>query len=126
MEFRYLGNGQYFPPIAPNGRVYAVPFEREDQVEIFYLTSEGIVGVDVQARWSEIVGFYYDDDSWEIIPRNYFGRGMRFRRRVPCLMVIDGRETCTTHILGYPIPSCVMNRVAFEQRMPKPDANLGG
>lgn len=21
MEFRHLGNGQYFPPIAPNGRV---------------------------------------------------------------------------------------------------------
>ncbi|TKK30908.1 hypothetical protein PspCFBP13528_14230 [Pseudomonas sp. CFBP13528] len=25
MEFRHLGNGLYFPPIAPNGRVYAVP-----------------------------------------------------------------------------------------------------
>ena len=116
MEFRYLGNGQYFPPIAPNGRVYAVPFEREDQVEIFYLTSEGIVGVDVQARWSEIVGFYYDDDSWEIILRNYIGRGMRFRRGVPCAIVEDGCETLKTNIQGFAIPVCVMNRIAYEQK----------
>ncbi|RTS42048.1 hypothetical protein DY943_32015 [Pseudomonas aeruginosa] len=37
MEFRHLGNGQYFPPIAPNGRVYAVPLGQETQVQIFCL-----------------------------------------------------------------------------------------
>lgn len=115
MEFRHLGNGQYFPPIAPNGRIYAIPFEQENQVEIFCLTSEGIVGAGIQSRWSEIVGVYYDDESWEIIPRNYLGRGMRFRRGLPCVMVEAGHETLTTHIQGYPIPPCVMNRITFEQ-----------
>ncbi|MGE6663648.1 hypothetical protein ACQKEK_23400, partial [Pseudomonas sp. NPDC077408] len=79
MEFRHLGNGQYFPPIAPNGRIYAVPLGQETQVEIFCLAPVGIMGAGIQLRWSEIVGCYYDDESWEIIPRNYSGRGMRFR-----------------------------------------------
>lgn len=56
MEFRHLGNGRYFPPVAPNGRVYATPIEQKSQVEIFSPTSEGI-----QSSWSEILGFYYDD-----------------------------------------------------------------
>jgi len=32
------------------------------------------------------------------------------------LMVIAGNEALTTHIQGYPIPICVMNRIAFEQQ----------
>ncbi|MCS5515597.1 hypothetical protein NWF32_10750 [Pseudomonas qingdaonensis] len=64
MEFRHLGNGLYFPPIAPNGRVYAVPLGQETQVEIFCLTPVGIMGAGIKSRWSEIVGFYYDDESW--------------------------------------------------------------
>ncbi len=67
MEFRRLGNGLYFPPIAPNGRVYAVPLGQETQVEIFCLTPLGIMGAGILSHWSEIVGFYYDDESWEII-----------------------------------------------------------
>ncbi len=31
-------------------------------------------------------------------------------------MVIAGNETFTTHIQGYPIPMCVMNRISFEQQ----------
>lgn len=116
MEFRHLGNGQYFPPITPNGRIFAVPVEQEKQVEVFCLTTMGIVGAGMQSPWSAIVGCYYDDESWEIIPRNYLGRGMRFRRGLPCVMVVDGRETLTTHIQGYPIPLCVMNRISFEQQ----------
>lgn len=50
MEFRHLGNGQTFPPIAPNGRVYAVPITQENQVEIFCLTSDGVVGCGVTAK----------------------------------------------------------------------------
>ncbi|WP_263144810.1 hypothetical protein [Pseudomonas sp. RIT-PI-AD] len=69
MEFRHLRNGQYFPPIAPNGRIYAVPLGQETQVEIFCLTPVGIMGTGIQSHWSEIVGCYYDDESWEIIPR---------------------------------------------------------
>ena len=116
MEFRHLSNGQYFPPIAPNGRVYAVPLEQETQIEIFCLTPVGIMGAGIQLHWSEIVGCYYDDESWEIIPRNYSGRGMRFRRGLSCIMVIAGNEALTTHIQGYPIPMCVMNRISFEQQ----------
>lgn len=44
MGFRHLGNGQTFPPVAPNGRIYVVPVEQEHQIEIFCLTSKGIVG----------------------------------------------------------------------------------
>ncbi|WP_231740509.1 hypothetical protein [Pseudomonas lundensis] len=86
MEFRHLGNGQTFPPVAPNGRGYAIPVTQENHVEIFCLTPEGIVGSSVAANWAEITGFYYDDKSWEIILRNYTGRGMRFRRGHPCFM----------------------------------------
>ena len=96
MEFRHLGNGQYFPPIAPNGRIYAVPLGQETQVEIFCLTPVGIMGAGIQSHWSE--------------------RGMRFRRGLSCIMVIAGNEAFTTHIQGYPIPMCVMNRIAFEQQ----------
>ncbi|MNJ46648.1 hypothetical protein D3C77_417830 [compost metagenome] len=74
MEFRHLGTGQTFPPIAPNGRIYAVPVTQENQAEIFCLTPEGIVGSGVTAMWAEITGVYYDDESWEIILRNYTGR----------------------------------------------------
>ncbi|MGX1127290.1 hypothetical protein [Pseudomonas sp. HLS-6 TE3448] len=115
MEFRHLGNGQTFPPIAPNGRIYAVPVTQENQVEIFCLTPEGIVGSGVSANWSEITGVYYDDESWEIILRNYTGRGMRFRRGHPCFMVAEGDETILTSIQGYSIPICTMNRIAFEK-----------
>ncbi|WP_336331434.1 hypothetical protein [Pseudomonas putida] len=73
MEFCHLGNGQTFPPIAPNVRIYAVPATQENHVEIFCLTPEGIVGSGVSANWAEITGVYYDDDSWEIILRNYTG-----------------------------------------------------
>ena len=104
MEFRHLGNGQYFPPIAPNGRVYAVPLGQETQVEIFCLTPVGIMGAGVQSHWSEIVGFYYDDESWEIIPRNYSGRGMRFRRGLSCIMVIAGNEALHDPHPGLPHP----------------------
>ena len=41
---------------------------------------------------------------------------MRFRRGLSCIMVIEGNEALTTHIQGYPIPMCVMNRIAFEQQ----------
>lgn len=116
MEFRHLGNGLYFPPIAPNGRVYAVPLGQETQVETFCLTPMGIMGAGIKSHWSEIVGFYYDDESWEIIPRNYSGRGMRFSRGLSCIMLIAGNEALTTHIQGYPIPMCVMNRIAFEKQ----------
>jgi hypothetical protein len=115
MKFHHLGNGQYFPPIAPNGRIYAVPYAQENQVEIFCLVQEGIVGADLQVRWSEILGVHYDDRSWEIILHNYLGREMRFRRGFPCAMVVDEHESLTTHIQGYAIPPCVMNRIAFEQ-----------
>lgn len=115
MEFRHLGNKQYFPPIAPNGRVYAVPFEQETQVEVFCLTSVGIVGAGIQSLWPEIIGVHYDDQSWEIILCNYLRREMRFRRGFPCVMAVEGHETITTHIQGYAIPPCVMNRIAFEQ-----------
>ncbi|MGV8842706.1 MAG: hypothetical protein ACOH2I_05580 [Pseudomonas sp.] len=116
MQFRHLGDDLYFPPIAPNGRIYAVPHNQQNQVEIFCLTSVGISAPGIQSRWSEIIGFYYDDESWEIIPRNYSGRGLRFRRGLACVMVMAGYETLTTHIQGYPIPICVMNRIAFEQQ----------
>jgi hypothetical protein len=76
MEFRHLGNGQTFPPIAPNGRIYAVPVTQENQVEIFCLTSDGIVGCSVTAFWADITGAYYDDESWEIILHNYISRAM--------------------------------------------------
>lgn len=116
MEFRHLGNGQTFPPIAPNGRIYAIPVTQENQVEIFCLTPEGIVGSGVAAKWAEITGFYYDNESWEIILRNYSGRGMRFRRGVPCAIVEEGSETLKTSIQGFAIPPCVMNRIAFEHQ----------
>lgn len=115
MEFHYLGNGHYFPPNAPSGRIYAVPYEQENQVEIFCLAPEGIVGAGIQVRWSEIVSVHYDDQSWGIILRNYLGREMRFRRDLPCVMVVEGHETMTTHIQGYATPPCVMNRIVFEQ-----------
>ncbi len=70
------------------------------------------MGAGIQSHWSEIVGCYYDDETWEIIPRNYSGRGMRFRRGLSCIMVIAGNEALTTHIQGYPIPMCVINRIA--------------
>ena len=63
MEFRHLDNGQYFPPIAPNGRVYAVPVGQETRIEIFCLPPIGIVGASIQSHWSEIVDCYYDDES---------------------------------------------------------------
>ncbi|MBC3384593.1 hypothetical protein [Pseudomonas sp. SWRI179] len=116
MEFRDLGNGRTFPPVAPNGRIYAVPVTQENQVEIFCLTPEGVIGSGVKANWAEITGFYYDDESWKIILRNYIGRGMRFRRGVPCGIVEDGCETFKTNIQGFAIPICVMNRIAFEQK----------
>ena len=116
MEFRHLANGETFPPIAPNGRIYAVPLSQENHVEIFCLKTEGIVGSGIAANWAEIMGFYYNHESWEIILRNYIGRGMRFRRGVPCGIVEDGCETLKTHIQGFPIPVCVMNRIAYEQK----------
>lgn len=116
MEFRHLGNGQTFPPIAPNGRIYAVPVTQESLVEIFCLTPAGIVGSGVAADWSAIRGFYYNNESWEIILRNYPGRGMRFRRGVPCVIVEDGCEALKTNIQGFAIPICVMNRIAYEQK----------
>ena len=115
MEFRHLGNGQTFPPVAPNGRVYAIPVTQENHVEIFCLTPEGIVGSSVAANWAEITGFYYDDKSWEIILRNYTGRGMRFRRGHPCFMVAEGGESILTSTQGYSIPLCTMNRISFEK-----------
>lgn len=120
MEFRHLGNGQTFPPVAPNGRIYAVPVKKEHQIEIFCLTSKGIVGNDFTAKWAEITGFHYDDESWEIILRNYIGKGMRFRRGVPCGIIEDGSETLKTNIQGFAIPVCVMNRIAYEQKKPQP------
>ncbi|AXQ49806.1 hypothetical protein DZC31_24245 [Stenotrophomonas rhizophila] len=116
MQFRHLANGQTFPPIAPNGRLYAVPVTQKYQVEIFCLTPAGIVGRDIATNWAEIRGFYYDHESWEIILRNYLGSGMRFLRRVPCVIVEDGCEALKTNIQGFAIPICVMNRIAYEQK----------
>ena len=116
MEFRDLGNGSIFPPVAPNGRIYAVPVTQESQVEIFCLTPEGVIGSGIKANWAEITGFYYDHESWEIILRNYPGRGMRFRRGVPCVIVEEGCEALKTNIQGFAIPICVMNRIAYEQK----------
>ncbi|MCT5365649.1 hypothetical protein [Pseudomonas aeruginosa] len=75
-----------------------------------------IVGCGLTANWADITGAYYDDESWEIILRNYIGRGMRFRRGVPCGIVEDGHKTLKTNIQGFAIPVCVMNRIAFEQK----------
>ena len=50
MEFRDLGNGRIFPPVAPNGRIYAVPVTQESQVEIFCLTPEGVIGSGIKVR----------------------------------------------------------------------------
>lgn len=116
MEFRHLGNGFTFPPIAPNGRTYAVPVTQENQVEIFCLTSEGIVARGVKASWDAITGVYYDDECWEIIMPNYIGREMRFRRSAPCGIVEDGCETLKTNIQGFAISVCVMNRILYEQK----------
>ena len=41
---------------------------------------------------------------------------MRFRRGLHNIIVITGNEALTTHIQGYPIPICVMNRIAFKQQ----------
>jgi len=116
MKFLFLGSGQYFPPILPNGHVFAVPVGRENQIEVFCLESEGITGTGIKCLWSEILGFYYNDDYWEIIVRNYLGRSMRFRRGMPCVIVLKGSDVLTTRIQGYPVPICLMNRIAFEQQ----------
>lgn len=125
MEFRHLGKGRYFPPVAPNGRIYATPIGQENQVEIFSLTSQGIVGAGITSSWSGILGFYYDDVYWEITLHNYPGRGLRFRRDVPCIIVAEGCEVLVTSIQGFAIPFCVMNRVAFEQQAMHHSAHLG-
>ena len=89
LKFRHLGNNRYFPPIAPNGRIYAVLTEQENQVENLCLTSEGIISADIKTLWSEILGIYYNDDYWEIIFRNCSGKSLRFRRGMPCVMFVN-------------------------------------
>lgn len=103
MESRHLDNGQYFPPIAPNGRVYAVPVGHETRIEIFCLPPIGIVGASIQSHRSEIIGCYYDE-SWKIIPRNYSGRGMRFRRDLHNIIVITGNEALPPTSRATPLP----------------------
>lgn len=116
MEFRHIGSGCYFPPIAPNGRIYATPIGQENGIEIFCLTPEGITGAGIQSNWSQIAGFYSDENSWEITLNNYPGRGMNFRRYNHFTLLAEGSETLTTSIQGFAIPPCVMNRIAFEHQ----------
>ncbi|SFU17902.1 MULTISPECIES: hypothetical protein [Pseudomonas] len=115
MEFRALGSGRYFPPIAPNGKVMATHIKTDNQQEVFRLTSEGIFALGVTARWQEIRGCYTDNDFWEIILPEYLGRPLRFKSSRPCLLIPDAQQIITSSLQGYVIPMCIMNRIAFEQ-----------
>ena len=94
MHFRELGNGDYFPPIIPNGMFMASPRAGYPVQEIFQVRDEGLFAGGVFLLWDEITGIAFLTERCE----------HRTSRRT------------LVSVQGYPVVYCLMNRVTFEQQ----------
>lgn len=102
----------YLPPTAPNGQIWGVPVDNDELCFVFSLCDGGIETRNAFFAWNDIVGTTYDDDTWGIIFLS--GEVLRLQRGVPCVMVPEWQKTFATHHQGYPIPPCIMVRIANE------------
>lgn len=113
MHFRELGNGNYFPPIIPNGVFMASPRTGYPVQEIFQVRDEGLFAGGVFLLWSEITGIVLDGDCCRIASDKYASGGLSF--------LVGDCEHLTAAgelraVQGYPVEYCLMNRVTFEQQ----------
>lgn len=112
MHFRELGNGEYFPPIIPNGRFIAVPRAGYPMQEIFQVRDEGLFARGVFLLWQEIAGIVLDGQRCMLASSKYPSRvGFLIGR---CEHHMSCR--CLTMIQSYPVEYCLMNRITLERQ----------
>ncbi len=102
----------YHPPAAPNGQVWGIPADGDERCVVFRLCDDGIEIRSAFFAWNDIAGTTYDDNTWTILCLS--GDALRFQRGAPCVMLPDGQKTFATHHQGYPIPPCILVRIARE------------
>ncbi len=113
MHFRELGNGDYFPPIIPNGVFMASPRTGYPVQEIFQVRDEGLFAGGVFLLWSEITGIVLDDQRCKLASDKYASGGIAFLTE-RCEHRTSRRTLVS--VQGYPVVYCLMNRVTFEQQ----------
>ncbi len=113
MHFRELSNGDYFPPIIPNGVFMASPRAGYPVQEIFQVRDEGLFAGGVFLLWSEITGIVLDGQLCKLASDKYASGGIAFLTE-RCEHRTSRRTLVS--VQGYPVAYCLMNRVTFEQQ----------
>lgn len=116
MEFRDLGNGNYFPPVLRNGLIYGyVPGVTEEPLHLMTLTDEGLQLAGLLIEWSYIEGVSVDDGK-VFIHNNVF----LVRDFVYCVERMSFCESAfkepTFFQQGYSIYLGLLNRITYEQQ----------
>jgi len=114
LEFREVAPGEYFPPILPNGKFYALAAGGREPQEILTVTEVGLECGGVSFLWADITGFSIQDERACLLSRKYPSGGVKFTVGT-CYFV--GRDLQREKYQnGYPVEYCLMNRIAFEQQ----------
>ena len=113
MEFRNLGNGNYFPPILPNGEVHGyAPGVYGRPVHLMTLTDDGLQLTGLLLPWGSIEGVSHIDDPVVIHSNAYAARSFVFFTNMTFLDPTDGCPN--EYQQGYAIVHALMNRITFE------------
>lgn len=99
--FREIRPGEYWPPVLPNGKFFAVPFGASRVMAILTVTAEGLRCGGVSYDWAEILGISISGDVACLVSEKYISGGLRFH--ISTCRFED--ESAEGHLLinGYPV-----------------------
>lgn len=115
LEFREIRPGEYWPPVLPNGKFFAVPAGADQVMEILMVTNEGLRCGGVSYDWEDLHGVSIVGEQACLVSHKYISGGLKFV--IATCRFEDERQRVHFNINGYPVEYCLMNRITFEQQM---------
>lgn len=114
MEFRDLGNGDYFPPILHNGLIHGyAPGVSGDPVHLMTLVDDGIQLSGLLIEWATIDGVSITGNDVVIHSKKYSSRDFTFCAEHMTFSV-DEFDEPEYFQQGYCVYQALLNRITFE------------
>lgn len=114
MKFRQFENGNYFPPVLPNGEFWAIAFGSTVRQLLFVLNDSGLYAEGIFYLWEEITGSSIENEGViKILSNKYRNGGLCFYEGTSLFREQSGM--IVNRIGGYSSDYCLLNRLSFEK-----------
>jgi len=112
LKFREIREGEYWPPVLPDGKFFGVPIGHDQVMEILTVTEDGLRCGGVSYDWTDLNGISIDGEQACLVSDKYISGGVRFY--IATCHFEDEHKEQHEYINGYPVEYCLMNRITFE------------